>query len=144
MAKVTREHLFDGNIETVFQNLTRYQLYPEYLPGVTSMEILEGSPEQKECTIRYELNLIKKFYYVLSQKQNKPDSIAWSLVESNLMKLNQGSWTLKQGDEGKTLATYDLEIKVKGLIPRAVTDKLAEKSLPAMFAGFQKMINEHR
>ncbi|MCX6123329.1 MAG: SRPBCC family protein, partial [Proteobacteria bacterium] len=61
--------------------------------------------------------------------------------ESNLMKHNTGSWTFEAEGKGKTKATYNLEIKFKGLVPSMITDQIAKANLPLMFAGFQKLID---
>jgi hypothetical protein len=87
------------------------------------------------------LNLIKKFFYVLDMFEEAPKRLSWELADSNLMKSNSGSWTLKAGKKGTTDATYSLEVKFRGLVPSAVSDRIAQANLPAMFEGFQGLID---
>ncbi len=141
MATVERKHTFNGDIEKVFSGIRRYNKYPEYLPGVTEIAVLPAVAPGSVCQVRYDLNLIKKFYYILDMFETSPTSLSWQLADSNLMKLNSGSWTLKAGKKGTTDAVYSLEVKFRGLVPSAVSDKIAQANLPAMFDGFQQMID---
>lgn len=144
MAELERTHTFNGTIEKVFSGLRRYEKYPEYLPGVTDIKVLPGVAKGSVCQVRYDLNLIKKFHYILDMFEDAPTRLFWELSDSNLMKVNSGSWELKPGKKGHTEATYRLEVKFRGLVPSAISDKIAEANLPSMFEGFQKMIDAEK
>lgn len=142
MAKLETEHVFKGNVEKVFEALTKYELYPKYLPGVQGVEVLKAVAKGSSAQVRYDLKIIKEFFYTLDMFETSPDSIRWELNDSNIMKMNSGSWQLSPAGKGKTQAIYSLEIKFRGLIPSAITDKVAQANLPGMFSGFQKLIDE--
>jgi hypothetical protein len=57
------------------------------------------------------------------------------------MKTNNGSWNLSTGATNETIAIYKLDVGFRGLVPSMITDKIAKANLPAMFDGFQKLIN---
>lgn len=142
MAQLETKHVFKGTIDQVFAALTDYKEYPNFLPGVTSANI-ESQDEIKGLQIvRFDLNLIKTFYYVLNMKQRAPDHISWELSDSNLMKANSGEWRLASKGKTQTEATYLLDIKFKLLVPAAITDKVAKANLGNMFQGFQKLIEK--
>ncbi len=143
MAKLETEHTFNGTVAKVFSGLQQYNQYPEYLPGVTGIKVLPAKVKDSCCQVRYELKIIKEFYYVLNMFEEGPNKIWWDLDESNIMNANSGSWKLKERGKGQTKAVYTLDIKLKGLVPRAITDRVAEANLPGMLAGFQKLIDEH-
>lgn len=143
MAKLETEHVFNGSIEKVFSGLRNYQHYPEYLPGVTGIEVLPPQESGSSCQVRYELKIIKEFYYILNMYEKAPDKIWWDLADSNIMKANSGSWKLRPKSDSQTQATYQLDIKLKGFVPSAVTDKVAESNLSAMLAGFQKLVDTY-
>lgn len=143
MAKLETEYTFRGNIDRVFSGVSQYEKYPQYLPGVTKVETLPAVAPQSLCQVRYEINLIKKFFYVLDMFADKPNRIWWQLADSNLMKSNDGEWLFSPKGEQQTKGRYTLELKFRGLVPSAVTDKVAQANLPAMLAGFQKLIDEH-
>ncbi len=143
MAKLKTEHVFTGNLEKVFAGICEFKKYPKYLPGVTKIEVLPAQEKNSICQVRYELNIIKTFYYVLNMFEEKPNKIWWELSESNLMNKNDGSWTFKEKKDGSTKATYTLDLQFKGLVPSAITDRVAKANLPAMMEGFQKLIDEN-
>ena len=140
VATVERNHTFNGSVDKVFAGLRKYERYPEYLPGVTDIAILPAKVAGSVCQVRYDINLIKKFYYVLNMFEDAPKTLSWELAESNLMKANTGSWSLKAGKKGTTEASYSLDIKFRGLVPSAVSDRIAQANLPSMFEGFQHLI----
>lgn len=141
MAALETEHTFDGGIDQVFGAIGQYGKYPEYIPGVTKIEVLPPQAKGSKCQVRYELNIIKTFFYTLDMFEKGPEKIWWTLADSNLMKASSGSWDLKQSGKDKTRAVYKLDIKFKGLIPGAITDQIAKANIPGMMAGFQKLIN---
>ena len=144
MAVVETKYIFNGNIEKVFQGLIKYDLYPKYLPGMTGVKILPPESKGAVCQVRYELNIVKTFFYTLEMFHDEPTSITWNLIDSNLMKKSTGSWTLSKVKGGKTTeGAYLLDITFKGFVPSMITDPIAKANLPVMFAGFQKLIDEN-
>jgi ribosome-associated toxin RatA of RatAB toxin-antitoxin module len=142
LAKLETEHVFTGSIDQVFQGIVQYPKYPQYLPGVTDIEILPADKPGSSCQVRYELNIIKTFYYVLDMYEESPSRVWWQLADSNVMKENNGSWTLSKKGKDKTAAVYTLDIKFKGLVPSTITSKVAKANIPGMLEGFQKLIDE--
>jgi ribosome-associated toxin RatA of RatAB toxin-antitoxin module len=141
LAEVEIEHVFKGTPKQVFSALRRYDLYPKFLPGVQKVEILPAMVKGATAQVRYELNLIKTFYYVLNMRETPCESIAWDMADSNLMKANAGSWALKPKGKSQTAATYRLDVQFRGLVPSMVTDRIAAANLPAMMTGFQRLID---
>lgn len=144
MAKLEKVHTFDGTVEQVFAAIRQYSKYGDYLPGVTRTVVLPAAQSGSSCQVRYELNLIKTFYYVLHMFEKSPTSISWTLADSNLMKENDGSWSFSDLGDGKTKAIYTLDIKFKGLVPSVITDQVAKANLPMMFSGFQRLIDSSK
>ena len=140
MAKLETQHIFQGNLEKVFEAITSYELYSEYLPGVTGVEILETLDDGSK-RVKFDLNLMKKFHYTLIMRAQSPGAISWELESSNLMKSNSGSWDLAAKGKDKTVADYAVDITFKGLVPKSITDRVAKANIGGMFQGFQEIIN---
>lgn len=144
MAELETSHIFNGSIERVFSAISKFELYPKYLPGVTAIHVEPAvKVSNAKCRVRYELNIVKTFYYTLEMNEEPSKKMWWSLVDSNLMKQNDGGWDFEPVGADKTKATYRLDIKFKGLVPSMITDQIAKANLPMMFAGFQKLIDEN-
>lgn len=143
MAELTTEHTFDGDVTTVFDGIRQYAKYPDFLPGVTKVDVLPAKKKGSVCQVRYELKLIKTFFYTLNMFEKTPNRIWWDLDDSNIMKHSNGSWTLK--DLGsKTNASYSLDIAFSGLVPQRIVDQITKANLPLMMKGFQKLIIDHK
>ena len=86
MADVTTKHTFNGSLDEVFEALTDYESYPDYIPGVIKTQKLPPLDDSAATSIRYELNLIKKFHYTLNMYHEGNNKISWCLHDSNIMK----------------------------------------------------------
>ena len=65
MAALETEHTFEGSLEKVFGAIGQYSKYPQYIPGVTKIEVLPAKVKGSKCQVRYELNIIKTFFLVI-------------------------------------------------------------------------------
>lgn len=145
MAELETTHTFNGNIQKVFAALGQFERYPEFIPGVTGIKVLPPPTGSKaKCLVRYEINIMKTFFYTIETFEEGPSKIWWTMTESNLMKRNEGSWTLTAKGENETSAVYKLDVSFKGLVPSMITDQVAKANLPGMFAGFQKLIDANK
>jgi ribosome-associated toxin RatA of RatAB toxin-antitoxin module len=140
VAELTTEHAFEGTLQQVFDGIRDYERYPKYLPGVTGVQRLPAKAKGSVCQVRYELKLIKSFYYVLNMFEESPKRIWWNLDDSNIMKHSNGSWSLVDGGPNKVKAVYTLDIAFSGFVPQKIVDQISKSSLPAMFSGFQRLI----
>ena len=142
MAIIETTHVFQGNINKVFSAIGQFHRYPEFIPGVTAIQVLPATGTSKaQCQVRTELNIVKTFFYTIEIFQEAPNKIWWTMAESNLMKQNNGGWTLSAQGDSQTAALYKLDVTFKGLVPSMITDQVAKANLPGMFAGFQKLID---
>lgn len=138
MAEVSRTEVFDVPIEKLYQTITDYKSYPDFVDGVSSLSVLEQT--EAGARVEYHLNIIKKFKYTLKLTHQKPTQISWVFESGDLFKKNNGQWKLKDLGDGKTEVTYGLEVEIKGFIPGAgtIVNNLTEKNLPAMMKAFLK------
>lgn len=144
MAELKTDYTFDATIDEVFTGLGQFKKYPNYIPGITGIEVLPAKKPGSTGQVRYELKIIKSFYYTLNMYEERPGKIWWDLDDSNIMKKSNGSWTLKDAGGGKTKATYSLDITFKGLVPSSIVDQITKANLPGMFKGFQELFDANR
>ena len=122
--------------DVLFQVITDYEKYPEFLKEVEKIEIL--SRTDARVRVRYTVSLIKKVQYTIDLVETPSSSVRWSLVESGLMKSNVGGWKLKDLGNGSTEATYDVDVVPKGLwVPKSIVNMLTNKSLPSTLEAFK-------
>ncbi|ATH07755.1 hypothetical protein BIY24_07285 [Halobacteriovorax marinus] len=136
MASVSRTETFDVEIEKLYDVIVDYNSYPEFVDGVSSINVLEQSEDN--ARVEYGLNLIKKFKYTLSLSHKRPTSVSWEFESGDLFKKNNGSWELVDLGNGQTEVTYSLDVDVKGFVPKSIISKLTDSSLPAMMKSYRE------
>ncbi len=132
------EVVVDVPPEKLWDVITDWERYPEFLPELKDVTIHRSGPDGYE--ISYEVSLIKRIRYKLRFAADAPRGLTWELVESNLLQKNSGAWTLRpEGPAGgATRATYEVDLEVGQYVPRAILTKLITVSLPRMLAQFKE------
>lgn len=141
MNHIRTEHTFSGSVEQVYAGISNYALYPDYIQGVSAVKTVEVTDPAAICAIRFDLNVIKVFNYVLDMYHEEGKSISWQMRSSNFLLQNSGSWTLEASGDHFTKVAYELRIDFKIKVPGPITKKLTTSSLPMMFKGFQNLID---
>lgn len=136
MPAVVREKVMAVPKSALFKVITDFEKYPEFVDEVVSVQLLDGSTGTKK-KVKFELEVIKRFDYVLEFELKGEEEVSWKLVSSNIFKKNEGKWSLKDGGANKTDVTYSLDIGLGFLVPGWVSKKLTETNLPKMLDGFE-------
>ena len=142
MTATTTKKTFKAPIENVYHVITDYKSYPEFVEGVSDVNVIEQTEDG--ALGEYSLNLIKNFKYRLKLKHIVNQSVIWELDSGDLFKINRGSWKLKKLSDNETEVTYEVEIAVKGFIPGSgrIIKKLTEVNLPSMMDAYEKRAQE--
>jgi len=136
MPKTEKEIVIEAPIERVYDIITDYERYPEFLPDMKAVQV--ESRHDGVAVVSFELELIMRISYTLRLEEDRPHTIAWTLEHAKMLKENVGGWQLKQTPEGHTHAVYGLEIKLRGLIPKSVSTRLAGQTLPQTLQRFKE------
>ncbi len=136
MPGATRSIVINAPMEKVFGVISDYESYAEFLPEVKAVKTSDR--QGSEVNVHYEVDVVKTIRYTLHMKEEKPKRISWSFVQGELMRDNRGSWLLKAAGEGRTEATYHIEMVLGPLVPKAILNALLDSSLPRMLEAFRK------
>jgi ribosome-associated toxin RatA of RatAB toxin-antitoxin module len=134
MAGATREETFDISAERYYDALLDYARYPEILPEVDKIDVLEKS--ESSARVQYSIQLLKSFTYILKMTHKRPNSISWVLESGSFFKTNNGSWTIEALGPESCRVKYSLEVEFKIFAPAAITNKLVAVNLPRMMKSF--------
>jgi len=137
MPRITREKLMKVAPESLFRAITEYESYPKFLPEVVSVKLLPGATATKQ-KVQFEIEVVKRFQYVLEFVLKGKEEVSWKLVESNFFKTNEGAWKLEPKGKDQTQVHYELEVGFGFLVPGFVSKKLTEVSLPKMLESFEE------
>jgi coenzyme Q-binding protein COQ10 len=136
MAGATQSIVINAPVEKVFDTIIQYEKYREFLTEVK--EVRTSNRRGNEVDVHYKVDVIKTIQYTIRSKEERPNRISWSFVNGEFMKDNKGSWLLEPAGEGKTKATYNVEMALGALVPKSVVNKLVETSLPKMLEAFKR------
>ncbi len=135
MAKADIRETLGVPYDKLYQAITRYEDYPQFVNGCTQVSVERKGPGKARVT--YHVSMIKDVIYTLDHEEDPENGvITWKLVDSNAMKINNGRWELKRaGDE--TDAYYSLEIEFNFPVPGLILNRLVKSSLPTMLRNFE-------
>lgn len=138
MARAERKEVFDVPVDKFYQVIIDYKAYPSFVDGMRSVDVQSESADG--ATVKFNLSLVKEIAYILKLAHKKNVEVSWSLVTGDMMKLNNGKWTLKDLGNNKTEVTYNLEIELKGFLPGLgmIEKTLVNTNLPLTMKAFGK------
>jgi len=135
MANAKRSIVVNVPPEKFFEVIVDYEKYAEFLPEVKKVKVEHGSGSVKEVTYQVDIKA-KVISYTLKHTAEAPTRMAWTLIKGEMMKGNDGTWTLK-AVPGGTEATYSIDLRLSALVPGFIEKALAEQSLPSLLANFK-------
>lgn len=138
MAKAVSEIEIHAPIKKVFDVITDYESYPEFLSDCKDVAVAKKTKTGAE--VHFEVSVIKKIKYTLNMKFKAPKKVTWSLVKGDFMKSNDGSWELEEVKKGVTKAIYSIEMNFGALVPSKITKALVSTNLPSMLRSFKEHI----
>ncbi len=141
MPQAKQTVVIDVPLPLVWEVVCDYEHYPEFISEMRSVRVLRRQPLQQEVEFEIELELLglkKRIHYTLAMTEVLQSSIHWRMVKSDTLKGDEGSWQFRSLGERRTEATYQIEIKLSPFIPGAVSNFLAEQSLPRLLSQFKK------
>jgi coenzyme Q-binding protein COQ10 len=138
MPAVTRSILINRSIEDVYNVITDFESYPEFLPDMSEVNVIKMTKAKAE--IEFKLNIFTTIKYTLELTFKRPTSVTWKLVKGDMMSKNTGSWSLKEKGEGKTEAAYSIDAELGLLVPKSITNVLVGSNLPKMLKSFKERV----
>jgi ribosome-associated toxin RatA of RatAB toxin-antitoxin module len=136
MAQASKSIVIDVPPEKFFEVVTDYEKYAEFLPEVKKVKVEAGQGAIKEVTYTVDIKA-KVINYTLKHTADRPSRVTWTMIKGEMMKGNDGSWTLKPSANGGTEATYVIDLRLSALVPGFIEKALAEQQLPGMLANFK-------
>lgn len=136
MPSASRSIVVNVPPEHMFETITDYESYPDFIPETLGVEIMKkgkaGKDGSRTVDVKFDIKVIKQIDYTLRLTEEPHERVTWELVEGKIFKSNNGSWELKAAGKGKTEATYTVDITIGLLVPQTITNMLVGSSLPKM------------
>src|SRR4051812_17843497 len=123
MAQAEIQETLAVDFSKLFGVITKYEDYPSFVEGCSSVEIEHR--ESGKARVTYRVNMIKEISYTLEHSEDAEKGIiAWTLSSSDFMKKNSGRWELKALGPGRTQAKYAVELEFKISVPSLILNRL--------------------
>lgn len=140
MARADFSEVLKVDKEKLFEMITRYEEYPQFVEGCTSAQVERLSATTAKVT--YHVSMIKDVVYTLEHTEDRDAGrMSWKLIEGDVMKKNNGFWQLKDAGDGRTEVRYEVEVDFSIPAPGFIVNKLVKASLPKMIRGFADRAN---
>ena len=137
MAKAEFHEVIDVNKDKLFEAITKYEDYPQFVEGVESIKVERKGTGQ--ARVSYRVNMMKQVNYTLDHNEDPNTGIVqWTMVKSDSFKINNGRWEIKAAGPSKTDVKYELEIEFNFPVPGFILNRLVKGSLPSMVKSFAK------
>ena len=137
MAQAQRSIVIDVSADKLYDVINDFEKYAEFLPEVKKISVAAGPGDAKDVTYTIDIKA-KVISYTLRHTGTKPTKAAWSMTKGEMMKSNEGHWALKDLGNGKTEATYNIDLKLSAFVPGFIEKALAETGLPDLLNNFKK------
>ena len=109
----TQSITIDAPAADVMAVIADFASYPQWVAAAKTVEILETGPDGRAQQVHFVLDAgAIKDDYELDYTWDGDRSVSWTLVSSQLMKRQDGSYTLSESD-GRTEVTYAITIDTK-------------------------------
>ena len=129
----TQSIVIDAPASAVMAVIADFPAYPEWVSAAQSVEVLGTGPDGRAERVHFVLDAgAVKDDYVLAYSWSGDQRVSWSLVQGQMQKRQDGSYTLLERDGG-TEVTYsisiDLSIPMLGMIKRKAEKVILDTAL---------------
>ncbi len=140
MASGELTKVLNVNYDSLFNVVTDFPKYPEFVPAVKNVTVKPVGTVTKdigELEGVYQVSFMKDFEYKLKLSYDRAaGKVRWSLLESSVFKTNNGGWDLKRISDTQTEVRYFVDVEFKIMVPGFILNGLVKKDLPNMIAAF--------
>lgn len=135
MASFTDSIAIRASRERVFEVVSDFGRYPEFLPEVEKVKVISKSKTRAKAA--FTVNMVKTIHYTLDFKLSPPNTIKWTLVEGEFMESNEGSWAFSALDKNLTDAAFSIDIGFPFWVPTSIAEGAINASMPGMMKNIK-------
>lgn len=137
MAEAQKTEIIGVPFDLFYQTVLDFDSYPKFVTGVIKSQTEKISDNKVKANV--ELEMIKRLHYTIDVEHSRSEEVAqvsWTLIDSDILKKNNGSWTIKSKGPSQTEVTYSLDVEFKIAVPGLILKGLIKKSLPQAIKEF--------
>jgi coenzyme Q-binding protein COQ10 len=136
MAGAKHTTLFDVPLDALWDVITDYDGYADFVEGLESIEVTKR--EKNVVYATYVVAMMgKKVKYTLKHTETPKKKLVWEMTEGEMFKFNNGGWDLKAKGDDQVEATYTVDVGFPLLVPKTIVNMLTTTQLPSMMQAFE-------
>lgn len=135
MASFTDSIAIKAPKEKVFDIVSDFGRYPDFIPEVEDVKVLSKTKARAKAT--FTVNLMKMISYTLDLRLSPPDKIAWTLIEGEFMDSNDGSWVFTSLEKNLTDAAFSIDVGFPFWVPTSLAEGAIKSTMPKMMKHFK-------
>ena len=129
----TQSITVDAPAADVMAVIADFGSYPQWVASAKKVEVVESGPDGRAQRVHFVLDAgAVKDDYVLDYTWDGDRQVSWTLVQGQLQKRNDGSYTLAERD-GATEVTYaitlDVNMPLMGMLKRKAEKVILDTAL---------------
>jgi uncharacterized membrane protein len=129
----TQSIVVDAPAADVMAVIADFPAYPQWAASVKKVEVLDDGDGGRARRVRFAIDqAMIRDEYVLEYTWDGDRQVSWTLVEGQLQKRNDGSYTLTERD-GSTEVTYaitiDVNMPLMGMLKRKAEKVILDTAL---------------
>lgn len=133
----------DATAEELFAIVTDLEAYPDWLPDVKAVEVLERDADGRPLASTMTVDVtIREVTYTLDYEYDGVERMAWTSRPGGDVKSIDGSYTFEISDDGGTTVVYDLAIDPGFPVPGFLLKRAAKHITAAALDGLKARAEE--
>jgi uncharacterized membrane protein len=123
----------EASPQACFDALTEYETFPEWQRAVKSAEVVTRYPDGRGREVAFVIDAkVRRVAYRLEYSYDEPHLITWDYLGGDIKDVD-GEYTLEDGGDGTTLATYalalDAGVWLPGPVAKVLNDQVMKRSV---------------
>ena len=130
----------DASVEACFAVLLDVEHYPEWVPDLKSIRVVERDDEGRGSVVEFRAAAMGKSttYQLRYDYEGAPHRLAWTLEKGDVERSIDGAYLLADAGDGTTEVTYELSIELVipllGFLKRRAEERIIRAALPQLKA----------
>lgn len=114
-----------------------YESLPKFIPDLKKVKV--DTQKDNMAMVTYTVSIMgREITYTLQHTTYKPGSVSWKLVRGDMMKQNEGQWTIEEAGPNACNVTYELAMTFPIIVPSAIVAQLQKNSLPKLMQQYKE------
>jgi ribosome-associated toxin RatA of RatAB toxin-antitoxin module len=123
----THSLLIEAEPALCFDEITDYETFPEWQAAVKEVEVLSRDASGRGLDVRFVIDAkVRVVSYTLRYSYEQPHLVTWEYLDGDVKSVD-GEFVFEDQGDGKTLATYSLDIEPGVWLPGPVKKMLTEQ-----------------